>query len=107
MTDKIMCRFNADAGQWLASFDGEPQTTFGGDLAVIAICRLLEGSLAGRYRLICESDGVGSKMLLRPMVWNPPDLFFVCPNCKGRGEYVGLMEQQTCEPCAGRGLVPA
>ena len=105
MTDKITCRFNSDAGQWVASFDGEPQTTFGGDLAVIAICRLLEGSPAGRYKLICESDC--STMFLRPMVWNSPDLSFVCPHCKGRGEYVGLMERQTCELCAGRGLVTA
>jgi len=107
MTDKISCRFNSDAGQWFASFHGEAQTAFGAELAVNAICRLLEGSPAGRYKLICESDLAAGKVLLREMVWSPPDLLFVCPSCKGRGEYIGLTESKSCEPCGGRGLVLA
>jgi len=56
----------------------------------------IAGGFAGReIQADFESDGVDSKTLLRPMVWNRPDLSFVCPNCKGRGEYVGLMERRT------------
>ena len=109
MTGTIVCQFNPDADQWVAYFGGAPQAAFGGSLPVVAIRRLLEGTEAPAisYTLICDGDLFGSSILQRSFLWEPPEMLFVCPSCEGKGEYVGLMERESCEPCGGRGLVSA
>jgi hypothetical protein len=109
MTGTIVCQFNSEADQWVAYFGGAPQAAFGGSLPVVAIRRLLEGleAPADLYTLVCDRDLSGSGILQRSFVWEPPEMLFVCPSCDGKGEYVGLMERETCEPCGGRGLLSA
>ena len=102
--DKIICRL--DAGQWVAHFEQTPQVAYGGDLPIVSIRRLLEGTEAvpDTYTMIC--DQAGSDILLRSMIWDSPELLFRCPDCEGRGEYVGLLERRTCPTCQGRKVVP-
>ena len=106
--DTIICRFSADAGQWVAHFEPKPQVAFGGDLPVVAIRRLLEGTEAASdtYPLRCNSDQAGSSVLHRNVIWDPPDLLCECTDCEGRGRYVGLREAEPCKKCAGLGAVP-
>lgn len=109
MADKtIIARFSPDSGQWVAHFENAPQVAFGGDLPVVAIRRLLDGAEAapGTYPLACDADRAGSSVLLRAVIWQPPEVLFQCPSCEGRGEYVGFMEREKCKACGGRGLVP-
>jgi hypothetical protein len=40
----IITRFDRDADQWSAWFELTPQVAFGGDLPVVAMRRLLEGT---------------------------------------------------------------
>ena len=107
-TDTIVCRFNDDSGQWVAHFEPTPHVAFGGDMPVVAIRRLLEGTEAAPdgYTLICDSDLAGSRVLRREIIWHPPELLFPCGACEGRGEYVGLLERETCGTCGGRKVVP-
>ena len=109
MTGTIVCQFNPDADQWVAYFGGAPQAAFGGNLPIVAIRRLLEGTEAPAVSciLICDSDLLGTGILQRSFVWEPPEMLFVCPSCEGKGEYGGLMHRESCQPCGGRGLVSA
>jgi hypothetical protein len=105
----IVARFNADANQWVAHFTNAPQVAFGGALPVQAIRRLLEGMEAelDAYTLRCDDEVAGNGILLRSVVWDPPELLFPCSACGGRGVYVGLQEREPCGACNGRGCVPA
>jgi len=108
MSGSIVCQFNPDVEQWVAYFGGAPQAGFSGDLPVVAIRRLLEGldAPADSHSLICDSDLLRGGILQQSFTWNPPEMLFVCPSCDGKGEYVGLMERETCGPCRGRGVIP-
>jgi DnaJ-class molecular chaperone len=77
-------------------------------MPVVAIRRLLEFTEAasGTYLLICDQDLAGSGVIHREIIWDRPELLFPCPDCRGRGEYVGLLERETCRTCAGRNVVP-
>ncbi|MSR59345.1 MAG: hypothetical protein EXS05_17165 [Planctomycetaceae bacterium] len=92
------------AFQWSASFDGRPQTAFGGNTAIVAVRRLLEGTeaAADQYTVLCDQPIPG---IINPVTWNPPELLAVCPECEGRGDYVGLQEVERCGGCRGRGVV--
>jgi len=52
---------------------------------------LLEGTEAPAvsYTLICDGDLLGSTILQRSFLWEPPEMLFVRPSCEGKGEYVG------------------
>jgi hypothetical protein len=97
-------------GQWFATFERRPQVAFGGDMPAVAIRRLLEGTEAepGDYALICDADlsGTGAHTIYRSIIWNPPELLLPCGDCRGKGEYVGLLERGTCKTCGGRKVVP-
>lgn len=69
--------------------------------------RLLEGaeSPAGEYELRCDQDQAGSGVLTRTATWQPPELLFQCPTCKGTGQYTGLSDVETCRVCGGRKVV--
>lgn len=107
--DTIIARFSPDAKQWIAHFENVPQVAFGGELPVPAIRGLLEGTEAApdAYTLRCDQDLAGSGILLRSVIWDPPELLFPCSDCNGRGEYVGLHDREPCGTCRGRGCVPA
>jgi len=107
--DTIVAMFSADANQWVAHFETRPQVAFGDELPVPAIRRLLEGTEAesGAYGLRCDLEVIGSGILLRSMIWDPPELLFPCSACNGSGVYVGLQEREPCGTCNGRGCVPA
>jgi DnaJ-class molecular chaperone len=79
-------------------------------MPVVAIRRLLERTEAepDGYALICDRDlsGRGAHPLHRSIIWNPPELLLPCGDCRGRGEYVGLLERATCKTCGGRKVVP-
>jgi hypothetical protein len=104
----IIARYDAQAGQWVATFDGNPQVAFGGDMPVVAIRRLLDGTEAhpDSYTLLCDQDLAGTGVLYRSIIWNPPELLLPCGDCQGRGEYVGLHERDVCQTCGGRKMVP-
>lgn len=108
MSDTIIAKFDAMGGEWIGHFADRPQVGFGGDLPVVAIRRLLEGteSAPDTYTLECDRDLIGSGIILRSIIWDPPELLFRCPGCDGRGEYVGLHERERCRRCGGRGRVP-
>jgi DnaJ-class molecular chaperone len=96
--------------QWCAAFDGKPQVAFGGDMPAVAIRRLLEGTEAhpDSYALMCDANlsGTGAHTIYRSNIWNPPELLLPCGDCRGKGEYVGLLERETCQTCGGRKVVP-
>jgi hypothetical protein len=104
----IVVRQNADAGQWTASFESVPQFAFGGGTAIGAVCRLLEGAESdhGTYTIECFSDLALAEQAPASIVWDPPELLVPCPDCNGRGEYVGLLHVERCRTCAGRMVVP-
>jgi hypothetical protein len=106
--DTIIVRFDHRASQWVAHFEHTPQVAFGGDLPVVAMRRLLEGTeaLSDTYPLVCDTDQVGSGVLFRDLIWQPPEVLFPCPTCSGTGRYVGLIEAATCKACGGRKVVP-
>ncbi len=56
--------------------------------------RLLEGTEAvpDTYPLICDTDHAASEVLHRDLIWQPPEILFACPSCKGTGQYVGRIE---------------
>ena len=101
-SETIIACFDQAAGQWRAWFDGVPQVAFGGLTAINAIRRLLKcvEAGAGTYTVDCEPA-------LGPVLWDPPELFVPCPDCKGSGEYVGLQQVEVCRTCAGRTVVPS
>ncbi|MBI3866712.1 MAG: hypothetical protein HY290_32930 [Planctomycetia bacterium] len=103
----IIVKFRTQAGQWSAWFEIRPQVAFGSDIPMGAVRRLLEGTeaLPGEYLLRCDQDQVGSGTLMRTVNWQPPELLFECPSCRGMGEYVGLFEVETCKVCGGRKVV--
>jgi hypothetical protein len=105
----IVAKFSADANQWVAHFEKAPQVAFGEALPVPAIRRLLEGTEAepDAYTLRCDDDLAGNGILLRSVVWDPPELLFPCATCSGCGVYVGLQEREPCGTCNGRGCVPS
>src|SRR5437868_5237038 len=109
-TMTIIAVYDADAGQWVARFDDRPQVAFGGDMPAVAIRRLLEGTEAAPdgYSLICDADlsGLGAHTIYRSISWDPPELLLPCGDCRGKGEYVGLLERETCKTCGGRKVVP-
>jgi hypothetical protein len=47
----IIARYHAHPGRWVATFDGKPQVAFGGDMSVVSIRRLLEGTEAEQRRV--------------------------------------------------------
>jgi hypothetical protein len=106
----IMALYDADAEQWIASFEDERYRTFGGHTPAVAIRRLLEWTEAkpDAYMLICDADlsGLVAHTIHRPIIWNPPDLLLPCGECRGRGQYVGLRVRETCRTCGGRTVVP-
>jgi hypothetical protein len=105
--ETIIARFDANADQWVAWFEHRPQVAFGGDLPVVAIRRLLDGteSVPDTYPLVCNSDCAGSGVLHRDLIWQPPQVLFPCPMCNGTGRYVALIEVGTCKACGGRKIV--
>jgi hypothetical protein len=104
----IIARYEQAAGQWTASFDGVPQVAFGGMTAFGAVRRLLDGaeSSHGTYMLNCDVDSALAGQNPNSIVWDPPELLIPCPDCNGRGEYVGLQHVEKCRPCGGRIVVP-
>jgi hypothetical protein len=104
----IIARYEHAAGQWTASFDGVPQVAFGGMTAIGAVRRLLEGSEAshGTYTVEHHSDRASSEQIPASVIWDPPELLVPCPDCNGRGEYVGLLHVEKCRTCGGRTVVP-
>src|SRR5262252_7129220 len=104
----IIAQHSEHAGQWTAHFEQKPHVAFGGDVPVVAIRRLLEGTDAppDSYTLRCDQDIAGSNVLLRTIVWHPPELLFPCGACAGRGKYVGLLVVEECKVCGGRCVVP-
>jgi len=57
------------------------------------------------YPLHCDWDIVGSGVLHRELIWQPPEVLFPCPPCKGTGLYIRLIEVGTCKACGGRKVV--
>jgi hypothetical protein len=106
----IIAQYDPHAGQWNARFEDRPQVVYGGDMPAVAIRRLLEGTEPepNDYALICDADlsGRGVNTIYRSIIWNPPELLLPCGDCRGRGEYVGLLERKRCPTCGGRKVVP-
>ena len=105
----IVCRFSPAGRQWVAFLDCAPQVAYGGDVPMAAVRRFLEGSeqAPGTYPLVCDANQVGSALLHRELVWQPPEILFECSACQGTGKYVGLVDVDTCRVCGGRKLVRA
>jgi len=103
-TDTIVARFDPDAGQWLAHFGDNPKATFGSDLPMVSVRRLLEGTEAtpDTYELHCDTGRSGSGLLIRSLTWDPPEILIACEECRGTGLYVGLIETEPCKACGGR-----
>lgn len=107
-TAPIIAHYNQTAGQWTAIFGGVPQFAFGGGTAIGAVRRLLEGAEAslGTYTIQYYTDSSSADQLPASVVWDPPELLVTCPDCNGRGEYVGLLHVEKCRTCGGRMVVP-
>jgi hypothetical protein len=105
----IIAKYEPRSGRWYAVFDDTPEFGFDADTPVVAIRRLLEfiEPANGTYWLICDRDlsGTGAHPIHREIIWDRPELLFPCGDCRGRGEYVGLIERETCQTCGGRKVV--
>lgn len=104
--DTIVARFDPNAGQWVAYFEATPQLAFGGNLPMVSVRRLLEGTEAIRdtYRLYRDSGDADSEPIVQALTWEPPEILLDCTECKGTGQYVGLIETGPCKVCGGRKL---
>ncbi len=75
-------------------------------MPAVAIRRLLEATEAepDEYALIGDADlsATGAHTIFRSIIWNRPELLLPCGDCHVRGEYVGLMERETCPTCGGK-----
>ena len=100
----IIVQHSDTAGQWSAYFADALHIAFGSDVPMGTVRRLLHGtvSLPGEYELYSDQVQVGSGVLVRAVTWPPPELLFPCPACEGKGQYVGLIEVETCRVCGGR-----
>lgn len=110
MSDQtIVARFDPLAGQWTASFETLPQVAFGGPTEVVATRRLLEGAEASRgmYALSCDAPtpDLSTGLIRDSFIWDPPELLVSCPDCDGRGKYVGFLKVEPCSRCQGRKIV--
>jgi hypothetical protein len=83
----------------LDGYKEEPQIT--------RVRRLLDetAAVSDSHTLLCDLDLAGTGVLYRSIIWNPPELLLPCGDCHGRGEYVGLLERETCGTCGGRKMV--
>lgn len=84
-------------GQWVARFRDRPQPPCSGRKPVDAIARLLaaQGIPVLPHDLISHVEN-----------WGENGFEFVlpaCPDCRGRGEYVGLTLVERCTTCQGSG----
>jgi DnaJ-class molecular chaperone len=88
-------------------FDRIRRSTNRNPVVQAAICRELIGPQAvpDIYPLVCDTGQAGSGVLLRGVIWQPPNVLFPCPTCNGTGRYVGLIEAGTCKVCGGRKVV--
>jgi len=105
--DAIVVNYDSWARQWIAHFAPKPDDAYGGDLPVAAIRRLLDGTDAASavYHLICDQDLSGWGVLNQTIIWDSPELLCTCSDCRGRGDYVGLVERETCRTCNGRTVI--
>ena len=104
----IVVQYQDLGEQWVAHFDGDPCHAFGGNMPLVAVRRLLEGSEAepDTYVIRCDRDRAATGILQFAVVWDPPELLVPCRACEGRGEYVGLLEREVCPSCGGRKVMP-
>lgn len=104
----IVISHSVDAGHWTASFEDKAHVTFGGNTAFVAIRRLLEMTEAGHgtYSLTSSRDPSATGQIPESVIWDPPELLVSCPDCNGRGEYVGLLQVEKCKNCGGRCRIP-
>ena len=101
----VICRYRNTSGQWSAWLDGTPSVAYGAELPMRAVSRLLDGSDIDHCLVVIHVDQVqaGSGVMIREALWKPPELLFLCSQCNGTGEYVGLTDRQKCQACEGRG----
>ncbi len=107
--DAIVCRFNSHAGQWLAHFEHASQVAFGGDKPLLALRRLLEGTEAepGEYNMRWDQEEpTGTDAPFWTAMWQPPELLYQCPDCEGKGQYIGMANVELCRTCGGRNVIP-
>src|SRR5262245_50424403 len=103
----IVVQYQELGQQWVAHFDGELCRSFGGNMPLVAVRRLLEGTDNQPETLTvrCDRDRAATGILQFPIVWEPPEMLITCRACEGRGEYVGLLEREVCPSCGGRKVV--
>jgi len=106
--DTIVARFDSLNGNWIAHFAGTPQVAFGGNLPMVSVRRLLEGTEAtpDTFQLQCDRSATEARSV-QSLRWEPPEILFDCTECKGTGVYVGLNEAEPCKVCGGRKLQTA
>ncbi len=105
--DRIVCRFDGRADQWVAHFEHRPQVAFGADIPGTAYRQLLEGTEVApdSYPLVCDADRAGTGIVTALLIWQPPEILFPCPTCGGTGQYIGLADVDVCKACRGRRVV--
>jgi hypothetical protein len=101
--DTIIARFDPLCGYWIAHFPATPQVAFGGNLPMLAVRRLLEGTEALPDTYLVHYDRSETDTgHVQSIVWEPPEILFDCTECNGTGQYVGLIETGPCKVCGGR-----
>lgn len=101
--DTIVAQFDPNAGQWVAYFRDTPQVAFGGNLPMVSVRRLLEGTEASAATYELQRDiGRSEGLFIGSLTWDPPEILISCEECRGTGQYVGLIETGPCKACGGR-----
>ncbi len=105
----LVVRPHDDGSYWTAYLEQVPQFAICGPTAVQAVRRFLEAAESGpgTYSVMDISDTEHTAGIPLAVIWDPPELLVRCPDCEGRGEYVGLFVVESCRVCSGRSLVPA
>ena len=87
-------------GGWSAWLEGRAYKTWGGNSAAVAVMRLLRANGWSIALIEPDYDPAHPKRQVFRLKRGE-----VCPDCGGRGRYVGLTVVETCGTCGGSGTV--
>ena len=86
-------------GHWSAWFEGHPETAFGGDRPDVAVSRLVQSVGIDPAAVAARCDVATLTHLEFHLATTP------CPDCRGRGQYLGLAVAEDCQTCRGSGQI--
>lgn len=95
---RIVCE-QIEPDHWMAWFATDPEIAFDGESPLRAVVRLLDNTPGVDARALVPDSARTRDGHLEFVLRIP------CPDCRGTGEYVGLIEVGPCTTCGGAGRI--